>query len=281
NADNAAMHAAENRTTLIYNDWKDSRVGADIVNYLNGYKDPRREKMLLPNVSGKFAGLRIGIDVASKDAAVKYSSNMIVNSKTPYLWLNAAEVAFLKAEYELRWGTTEAAKTLYEQAVTLSFEERGASGAKEYLTNTELVAEPYVDPLNQYSERQPQSLITIAWDATPEGAGDDVIQMAKERNLERIITQKWIAIFPLGVEGWSEYRRTGYPRLLPAIEDKSNGTVDLAHGARRMSYPIEEYQKNNANLQEAIGLLDQESQGSRKGDAMGTRVWWDCKPYNK
>ncbi|MEG2062030.1 MAG: SusD/RagB family nutrient-binding outer membrane lipoprotein, partial [Alistipes sp.] len=53
NADNAAMHAAENRTTLIYNDWKDSRVGADIVNYLNGYKDPRREKMLLPNVSGK------------------------------------------------------------------------------------------------------------------------------------------------------------------------------------------------------------------------------------
>ncbi len=36
-----------------------------------------------------------------------------------------------------------------------------------------------------------------------------------ERNLERIIVQKWIAIFPLGVEAWSEHRRTGYPKLLP------------------------------------------------------------------
>ena len=30
---NAAMHAAENRTTLIYNDWADHRVGADIICY--------------------------------------------------------------------------------------------------------------------------------------------------------------------------------------------------------------------------------------------------------
>ena len=31
NADNAAMHAAENRMTLIYNDWGDHRVGAGII----------------------------------------------------------------------------------------------------------------------------------------------------------------------------------------------------------------------------------------------------------
>ena len=98
--------------------------------------------------------------------------------------------------------------------------------------------------------------------------------------MERIITQKWSAIFPLGVEAWSEHRRTGYPRLLPAVEDKSGGTVDLAQGARRLPYPVEEYDKNNANLQEAVQMLNSESQGSRKGDGMGTRVWWDVKPYN-
>ncbi|MEG0808327.1 MAG: SusD/RagB family nutrient-binding outer membrane lipoprotein [Alistipes sp.] len=271
NADNAAMHAAENRTTLIYNDWKDSRVGADIVNYLNGYKDPRREKMLLPNVSGKFAGIRIGIDVTSKSAAVENCSNMIVTSTTPYLWMNAAEVTFLRAEYELRWGTAESAKKLYEEAIRLSFEEKGASGADAYIADNDSKPDVYNDPMGKYSEKARQSEITIAWEAGAEKS---------EANLERIITQKWIAIFPLGTEAWSEHRRTGYPRLLPAIEDKSGGSVDLAQGARRVPYPVEEYQKNNANLQEAIGLLGQESQGSRKGDGMGTRVWWDCKTLN-
>ena len=45
NADNAYMHAPENRVALIYNDWGDHRVGADIISYMNGYKDPRRAVM--------------------------------------------------------------------------------------------------------------------------------------------------------------------------------------------------------------------------------------------
>ncbi len=52
NDDNAQMHASENRASLIYNDWQDSRVGADIICYMNGYSDPRREKMFLPSVRG-------------------------------------------------------------------------------------------------------------------------------------------------------------------------------------------------------------------------------------
>ena len=107
-------------------------------------------------------------------------------------------------------------------------------------------------------------------------------EAVKERNLERIIVQKWIAIFPLGVEAWSEHRRTGYPKLLPVPTDKSGGTVNVEQGARRLPYPVEEYQQNNANLQAAIQTLGAEQQnGDRSGDVMGTRVWWDCKPYNK
>ncbi len=37
----------------------------------------------------------------------------------------------------------------------------------------------------------------------------------EEENLQRIITQKWIANYPLGLEAWAEYRRTGYPELYP------------------------------------------------------------------
>ncbi len=273
NADNAAMHAAENRTTLIYNDWGDSRVGADIINYMNGYEDPRREKMFTTvDVAGSpgYAGIRIGIDVASKADAVAKCSNMIVTSSTPYLWMNAAEVTFLRAEYELRWGSAQTAGELYNSAIALSFEEKGAAGAAEYAANSTLKPAAYNDPLGQHSVSTRQSEITIAWEE-----GDD----ATERNLERIITQKWIAIFPLGVEAWSEYRRTGYPRLLPAVDDKSGGTLDLARGARRLTYPVEEYETNGENLGAAIGLLDGETQGNRRGDVMGTRVWWDCKPF--
>ena len=271
NADNAAMHAAENRTTLIYNDWGDHRVGADILCYMNGYKDPRMEKMFLANDVGDYVGIRIGIDVTSKSQAVSKYSNMIVASDTPYLWFNAAEATFLRAEYELRWGSEETARSLYEAAVRLSFEERGASGADAYLAQTDVKPAPYTDPVGNYSAMA-QSDIGIPW-------VDGVENF--ERNLERIIVQKWIAIFPLGVEAWSEHRRTGYPKLLPVPTDKSGGTVDVAQGARRLPYPVEEYQQNNANLQLAIQTLDGEQQnGNRTGDVMGTRVWWDCKSYN-
>ena len=47
----------------------------------------------------------------------------------------------------------------------------------------------------------------VKWD---EGA-------SKEEKLQRIITQKWIANFPLSCEAWAEYRRTGYPKLFRIV----------------------------------------------------------------
>ena len=82
----------------------------------------------------------------------------------------------------------------------------------------------------------------------------------------------------MGTEAWSEYRRTGYPKLMPAVQNLGPDNVDLNHHARRLPYPIEEYQSNGANLNEAIGILNSESV-SGNGDTMASRVWWDCKPY--
>ena len=274
NADNALMHAVENRTALIYNGWQDHRVGADIICYMNGYEDPRREKMFLPAVrGGGFAGVRVGSVVSSKTDFVECYSNMLVNTDTPYLWMNAAEVTFLRAEYELRWGSAESAKELYEQAIRLSFEEKGASGADAYIADNSRRPDAYTDPLGAWSVGTRPSNVTIAWD-------DTAIDI--ETNLEKIITQKWIAIFPLGVEAWSEYRRTGYPRLFDAAQDLSGGAVDVHRHARRLRYPLEEHDQNKANVEEAIRLLNSEAtgEGTRNGDEMSTRVWWDVKPYN-
>ena len=276
NADNAAMHAVENRTTLLFNDWNDHRVGADIICYMNGYNDPRREKMFTQvdvNEDGKtvkgYAGVRVGSDINSKDAFVHAYSSMLVRSGDPYLWMNAAEVSFLMSEYELRWGDPARAQGLYENGIRLSFEERGAAGAEEYLSDDTSKPSSYTDPLGTYSVSRRPSEITIQWDDKADS----------EVNLERIITQKWIAIYPLGVEGWSEYRRTGYPKLFDAPQDKSGGDVDLNHHARRLPYPVEEYQQNRENLEAAVKMLDAENTGDRRGDKMGTRLWWDVKPY--
>ena len=266
NEDNAQMHASENRMTLIYNDWKDHRVARDIIAYMNGYEDPRREKMFTKvekvtnGVSEMvYSGIAVGLRNVNKESATSDCSNLIVTSDTPYLWFNAAETAFLRAEYELRWGTETAAKEFYEKGITLSFEERGAEGAEDYIKDSESIAEGFG-----------LSNITIAWQT-----GNT------ERNLERIITQKWIAIFPLGTESWCERRRTGYPDLYPVVDDMSGGTVDIDEGARRLPYPTEEYALNRTNVEDAILKLDAEApEGSRfRGDIMGTRVWWDCKNF--
>ena len=77
-------------------------------------------------------------------------------------------------------------------------------------------------------------------------------------------------------EAWAEHRRTGYPRLLPVVENASGGTVDSSLGARRLPYPVEEYTENPTNLQAAIADLNSESVNGA-GDTQGTRVWWDRK----
>lgn len=270
NADNAYMHPAENRMTLIYNDWQDHRVGADILSYMTGYEDPRLEKMFLTNTNGNYVGIRIGSTVARKTDAVNNYSNLIVTSESPILWLNAAEVNFLMAEYYLRFGGDPAlARSCYENGITLSFEEWGASGAEEYIADATKMPAIYTDPLGSYSHNRRMSECKIAWDES----GDE------ETNLEQIITQKWIAIFPLGVEAWSEYRRTGYPKLLPAPQNLGSDPVDLNRHARRLTYPVEEYQSNNANVSEAVQILNSES-SAQNGDTMASRVWWDCKPYS-
>jgi hypothetical protein len=91
-----------------------------------------------------------------------------------------------------------------------------------------------------------------------------------ETNLERIITQKWIALYPDGPEGWAEFRRTGYPKLFPVVSNNSNGTINTAMQIRRIPYPQSEYNNNRTGVQSGITLLG-------GPDGGGTKLWWDKK----
>jgi len=87
-----------------------------------------------------------------------------------------------------------------------------------------------------------------------------------EEKLEQIINQKMIVLYPNTLEGWSEWRRTGYPRVLVAPNEAST-----LHGVspRRKHYPNGERLVNSNSFNEAIGRM-----GGK--DDLLTRLWWDA-----
>lgn len=264
--------------------WNDARIAADLTCYMNAFNDPRRDAYYGKNTFGEvsgdnytgdrrlYVGLRRGIRQGEFNSWSHGYSTMKVAENTDIVVFRASEVAFLRAEGALRgWNMGGTAKDLYEEGIRISFEENGISeGLNAYLANKSKVSN-YVDPLKgqnkqEYDYSAPLNTnVTVAWQD-----GDF------EQSLERIITQKWIANFPNGMEAWSEYRRTGYPKLMPMAANESKGVVDDQEGARRMAYPVNEYRENKEYVEAAAATLGEES-NTKKGDTMATHVWWDCK----
>lgn len=251
--------------------WSDARISADLTCYMNGYNDPRREayydKSTFGTVSGNaytgeegYVGLRRGILQGQYNSWSQGSSCMKVAASDNIVVFRASEVAFLRAEGALRgWNMGGSPKDLYEAGIRLSFEENNiSSGVESYLANTGKV-EGYKDPLKGQSGQtydysgSINTAVTVAW------AGGDF-----EKSLEQIITQKWIANFPNGMESWSEYRRTGYPKLMPMAANASSGIVDDTEGARRMPYPTDEYRENKESVEAAVLTLTQESKTKKE-----------------
>lgn len=176
-------------------------------------------------------------------------------------WMSGAESFFLRAEAKLRWdmGSTSA-QELYQSGVRTSFQERGVSGVDSYLQSNDKPAD-FSDNSNNGRDASALSTITPKWD---DNASFEV-------KLERIITQKYLAIFPDGQEAWSEFRRTGYPKLFTIDYNASNGVVSTDLQIRRLRFPASEYSNNSANVQAAVGLLG----GADNG---GTKLWWDKNP---
>lgn len=261
NGDNTKIAYPKNPINIMWDAYSDTRVCADIVAYMDGYSDPRMEKYFQKaDVNGKqgFFGLRTGISIPSKAWACKYSAPVAAPTDK-VLWMNAAEVAFLRSEGAMRgWNMKGTAESLYNDGIKLSFEERGASGADAYLADTSKKPGDYVDPYGQFSQPA-MSSITIKW---VDGAGT-------EEKLERIITQKWIAMWPLGQEAWSEFRRTGYPKFMPVKVNNGVG-VSSTLLARRIPFPPSEKVNNEAHYNDALTLLN-------GVDGYATNLWWDKK----
>lgn len=242
----------------------DTQMGASMDCYLNGYSDPRMFKFGKAAADGKFHGVRAGISPADWNAYKNGAGKVSAPNATAYkfCWLNAAEVAFLRAEGAVRgWNMGGAAKDFYEQGITLSFEEWGADGAAAYIANTTRTPAAFADNVQNNNASAPSN-VTIAWN---EGA-------TLEQKLAKIGTQKWIALFPNGCEAWAEYRRLHYPAILPPVNNYSNGIVNTNQQIRRTPYPLSEQSDNPDGYASGVAALG-------GADNAGTRLWWDQKPF--
>ncbi|SFW86851.1 RagB/SusD family nutrient uptake outer membrane protein [Chitinophaga sancti] len=271
NSGNMAVRVGGSFTNpLVYIDrnWADTRIGADIACYLNGYNDPRISAYLGKStdktITSQYIGIRSGAVTGSniKDDYIGYSAlGSAFSLTTPIQIMTAAEVYFLQAEVALRgWANAGgSAQEMYNQGVTTSMNQWNVA-IGNYLSDATSTPAAYVDPKFPANDKAAQSAITIKWD---DAALFDV-------KMERLITQKWIAMFPEGQEAWTEHRRTGYPKLFPVAHNQSGGVVKDDEGVRRLPYPQQEYNTNATELKKGISLLGD-------ADNAATRVWWDKK----
>jgi len=254
--------------TVISGSWGDIRMGAEMESILTGYNDNRIETYFNPSadasLTGDYKGIRMGIDIADKSQYVDHASiGKVIDGET-LTWMTNAEVHFLKAEASLRgWSGAGDAKSNYEAGVTASFTQHSADNVSDYLADNTSTPADFVDALNTANDIPYASDVKIAYNASG----------TNEEQLEQIITQKWIAMFPDGQEAWSEFRRTGYPRIFPVVVNNSGGTINTDIQIRRINFVANEVNTNSANVNTATGYLNGPDNG-------GTRLWWDTGAPN-
>lgn len=268
NQDNAILQSklgiqVYNPLWVCWERYADIRMGASMESFLKGYNDPRINVYFAPSSTGTdIYGVRNGLAITNKNNYLNTAHPNVSNNSTesPILWMCAAESYFLRAEGALRgWNMGGTAEELYNRGIETSFEHRGAGSAATYIANETSVPANFTDRVGNNSAMALTD-IKIKWNSSE----------SFERNLERIITQKWLAMFPEGQEAWTEFRRTGYPKIFPVVQNYSGGTIDTNIQIRRLPFPQSEYRANLEEVENAILLLGGPDNG-------GTKLWWDKK----
>lgn len=250
--------------------WGEVFMNASMESVLNGYEDPRREFYFEPcsddlelsdrkdriPLRGRYKGIRQG--TCFSHLLYASHSKIYVNQSTQPILMTAAEIWFLRAEAALRGWTSENPGDCYREGVRTSFRQWGAEGVENYLQSTRTGAD-YIDAFDPENDIEARCRVSPRWEESD----------SREVKLEKILTQKWLAVFPEGVEAWTEQRRTGYPRLFPVrFNNSKDGCIDTEIMIRRLNFPADLADTEPSLYQELVRALG-------KPDQAGSRLWWD------
>jgi hypothetical protein len=205
-----------------------SRFFTDQLNLLN---DPRRARWIsqarAQNGTTNIGYKGIPSGYTGSDSQFDYiPSNFLVSLVTApmtCILMTYAEVEFIKAEVEFRASNATAAKAAFDKGVKASIEQWGAVMPADYFSNAEA---------------------------------------AYNNTLERIMLQKYFALFFTDYQQWFEYRRTGFP-VLPVGE----GMVNNKKMPVRYQYPVSIRSTNTENYQKTVDAMG--------GDNINVKGWWE------
>jgi hypothetical protein len=90
-----------------------------------------------------------------------------------------------------------------------------------------------------------------------------------DQQLEMIMNQKLVALYPDEFQGWCEYRRTGYPKVALPTDGVDNSALNGVV-PRREGWPTVEETINGTSYKEALARYVK--------DSRLTKFWWDANP---
>ncbi len=206
-----------------------------LVAMLDNLNDPRKNSFgdgtRAGDNPGSIVGIPYGMEFAVDANEISLPNGQYVRAQdAPLPIMTAAQMLFTRAEAAVRGWTGEDAEALYYDAIRASME--------QWNVYEETAFDSYIQQAN------------VAWDSA--------------NAMELIGNQKWIGLFLQGYEGWAEWRRTGYPALVPAIDPlNESGQIPVRQG-----YPTSENDLNKANYDAGVALLG-------GADNLDTPLWWD------
>ena len=219
-----------------FNSRDDQRVSKTLIDKLNEWNDPRIGILAqLPQDEGvkNYVGAAnsLSADAANNQGFNKVSrpGTYFLKDSSPAVFYTYAEVLFIFAESAARGWITADAETLYREAITASLNQFG------------IIDNRIID---SYLQQEAIRFDAAHW-------------------YESIGWQKWIAYYGQGPDAFTDWRRLGYPQLIPG-PDSVLGSGELP---RRFFYPVTEQSLNGKQYQIAIS-----HQGA---DEITTRLWFD------
>lgn len=157
-------------------------------------------------------------------------SSSLRTATMPMPIITASQVCLARAEAAQRGWTAESASTWYANGIEQGWRQWGVYNASD---------------LAAYM-------------------ADADISLAAGSQIQKIATQRWLAAYPDGLEGWNVWRSTGYPVLVP-----SPGTTTGI--PRRLAIAQAQYDLNPTNTAAVAAAY---TVGGEADSQLG-RVWWD------
>lgn len=220
----------------------DFSVCKTLVDYLKAYEDPRLPVYAEPvqGTEDVYEGEVYGLEesTGSNGANISLPAEYAIGAQAPGTWLDYAEVEFMLAEIAARGldvGLTGTAEEHYEMGIKASCEFAGLS---EAAYNEYLIKVPYMD----------------------------------DKWKDCIGTQKWLAMYMQGIQGWLERLRLDFKDPYTGDEifvapDYGSVDPDVEMVPYRMSYPVIEGSLNETNYKAAVQLIGGTNSKGAKG-------WW-------